>query len=108
MILTKVVPYDARSLKKLGCKLLHSWGGGSNPKCNNYYTFFFSILTASLIKDISHVVKAKVDSEIKTINFEGNGSKIFRPMCSQRVAIQLIEFYVPSLVNFFNLSKNII
>ena len=34
--------------------------------------------TPFLIKDIIHVVKAKVDSEIKTINFEGNSSKIFK------------------------------
>ena len=30
-----------QKLKKIGCKLSHSWGGGSNPKCDNYHTFFF-------------------------------------------------------------------
>ena len=30
-VLTKVVPYDARSLQKLG----------QNPECDNYHTFFY-------------------------------------------------------------------
>ena len=45
--MTKVVPYDARSLKKLGCKLLHSWGGGQTQSVI-IITLFFSILMASL------------------------------------------------------------
>ena len=31
-VLTKVVPYDARSLKKIGCEMSHSWGGGGGSK----------------------------------------------------------------------------
>ena len=53
MILTKVVPYDARSLKKIGCELSHSWGGrGSKPKVWQMSHFFFSTLMASLIEII--------------------------------------------------------
>ena len=43
MILTKVVPYDARSFKKIGCELSHSWGGGGvkTKSVTNVTLFFF-------------------------------------------------------------------
>ena len=47
-VLTKVVPYDARSFKKIGSKLSQNGGGGLNPKCDNYRTFFFFTLTPSI------------------------------------------------------------
>ena len=39
--MTKVVPYDARSLKKIGCELSHSWGGGFKTKSVTSVTLFF-------------------------------------------------------------------
>ena len=70
--MTKVVPYDARSLKKLGCKLLHSWGGGQTQSVI-IITLFFSILTASLRLSISRVSHGWC-----TIDMDIYISKLFR------------------------------
>ena len=51
MSFSKVAQNDARSLKKIGCKLSHKVGGGGdqNQKCDKCHTFFlFSTLTGSL------------------------------------------------------------
>ena len=50
-VLTKVVPYDARSLKKIGLKLSQNGGGEgvSTQSTIIIVLFFFSTLTPSLI-----------------------------------------------------------
>ena len=61
-VLTKVVLYDARSLKKNRFKIIAISGGSHDPNCDNYRTFF-STLTPSLI--INYLLKVWIISKFE-------------------------------------------